>query len=160
MKICLKIGVKPCKTSALFLSQLFNSLCAVWPLDWKWAFLQIWRLSCFVSLLQGESRQQHPCEVKKRRICKACPHQYTGPFHLTALSRAPSLAESRACLLHLLWGTWKPGGAGSKLHWREVMRCRAAGYLRGQRSLEMELLTLERASVCNVMGPEERELFP
>lgn len=40
------------------------------------------------------------------------------------------------------------------------MRCRAAGYLRGQRSLEMELLTLERASVCNVMGPEERELFP
>lgn len=40
------------------------------------------------------------------------------------------------------------------------MSHRAAGYFRGQRSFEMELLTLERAAVCNVMGPEERELFP
>lgn len=40
------------------------------------------------------------------------------------------------------------------------MRRRAAGYFRGQRSFEMELLTLERAAVCNAMGPEERELFP
>lgn len=40
------------------------------------------------------------------------------------------------------------------------MRGRAAGYFRGQKSYGMELLTLERAAVCNVMGPEERELFP
>lgn len=40
------------------------------------------------------------------------------------------------------------------------MSCRAARYFRGQRRFEMELLTLERAAVCNVMGPEERELFP
>lgn len=40
------------------------------------------------------------------------------------------------------------------------MRRRAAEYFRGQRSFEIELLTLERAALCNVMGPEERELFP
>lgn len=40
------------------------------------------------------------------------------------------------------------------------MRRRAAGCWREQRSFEMELLTLERPAVCNVMGPGERELFP
>lgn len=40
------------------------------------------------------------------------------------------------------------------------MRHRAAGCFRGQRSFEMEPLTLERTAVCNVVGPEERELFP
>lgn len=41
-----------------------------------------------------------------------------------------------------------------------VARHKAAGSSRGKRSIEIELLTLGRAAMYNVMGPEVRELIP
>lgn len=156
-RICFKIGVKPCKITAFFPS--FSIQYALYG-HWTGSGLSSDLQTLILSLLQGESCQQCPCEVRKRHIHKVYLHKHTGPYHLTALLWLLSLTESRACLLHPLWGTWKPGGSRSELHWGEGMSGRTVGYLRGQRSFEMEILTLEKAAVCNVMGPDERELFP
>lgn len=124
-----------------------------------WTFLQICRLSCFVSLPHRESVGNVLVRRGGGTHVKTAHASTQGSSCLTALQCPLLLAESRACCLRLLWGTWKLGGARGKLH-RLEKRNRAAGSFRRQSSFEMVLLTLERAAVCNVMGPEESELFP
>lgn len=66
-----------------------------------------------------------------------------------------SLAESTACPRGGESENWVVMGANCP-----EVRHKASGSFRGKRSIEMELLTLEKAAVYNVMRPEERELFP
>lgn len=65
-----------------------------------------------------------------------------------------SLAESTACPRGGESESWVVMGANCP-----AVRHKAVGSFRGKRSIEMELLTLERTAVNNVMGPEERKLF-